>query len=126
MIVGNVLLVSNSEKTDQTDEQKVSDDEMNEHEQQEYQLKLQNRKKKMTRLNSQLSTIENKDLLLPGRDQKANSLKVLKELMTPDVRKNHRNKLKSVLEVEEVGNSSNESSDDEMMAGQGQLIVKTF
>ncbi len=30
MIVGNVLLVSNSEKTDQTDEQKVSDDEMNE------------------------------------------------------------------------------------------------
>ena len=30
MIVGNVLLVSNSVKTDQTDEQKVSDDEMNE------------------------------------------------------------------------------------------------
>jgi len=30
MIVGNVLLVSNSEKTDQTDEQKVSDDEINE------------------------------------------------------------------------------------------------
>jgi hypothetical protein len=73
----------------------------------------------MTRLNSQLSSIENKDLLLPARDQKANSLKVRKELITPDLRKNHRNKLKSVIEVEEAGNSSNESSDDEMMAGQG-------
>jgi len=33
MIVGNVLLVSNSEKIDEDDEQKVSDDEMNGQEQ---------------------------------------------------------------------------------------------
>jgi len=46
--------------------------------------------------------------------------------MTPDVHKNHRNKLISVIEVEEAGNSSIESSDDEMMTGKGQLIVKTF
>lgn len=68
MIVGNVLLVSNSEKIDEDDEQKVSDDEMNGQEQQDYQLELQKRKKKMARQMSQFSKNENKELYMTVRD----------------------------------------------------------
>ena len=65
IIVGNVLLISNSERNEE--DNKASDDEMNEKEQKEYQEKLKKRKQTMNRLKSAMFTAEPKDSLLPSR-----------------------------------------------------------